>query len=339
LGALSHLYYLAQDWDSCSKLKRQQKLPRPVISVGNLTVGGTGKTPFTLALAQRFLQQGVHPCILTRGYGSRSGESRKVPPLNISLDWQEFGDEPLLLRTNLPTVPIYVGRDRWQSGQLALDNQEQADVFILDDGFQHRSLYRDVDLVLVDGERGFGNSRLLPAGPLREPLSALSRADRIGRVIRTLEPALAPLPAQPDFEIRLGPTSWAVVNSTETGSLTTLPKEKPVRVLSGIAAPKSFLKTVRQCGLEICSTSFYNDHHPFTCSELEKERLAVRQEGSRLVTTEKDAIRLRTLTSDWTEAELPVIIKLGLEYEVGFDSLMLFINERVGLEPKAISLG
>ena len=161
-------------------LLRSFRLPCPVISVGNLTVGGTGKTPMTLYLARWFMDRGKRVVILSRGYGgSLEGTIRIVADgSTILLSPGDAGDEPYLLANSLPGVMVVIGSDRYQAGCLALERLNP-DIFILDDGFQHLRLKRDLNLLLLDCEKPFGNGRTLPAGILREPVSAIERADLV----------------------------------------------------------------------------------------------------------------------------------------------------------------
>jgi len=159
-----------------SGLLRTLRLNHPVVSVGNLTLGGTGKTPLVIALAERFRDEGFRPVILSRGYRRTSKGivivSRGDGPL---VKWQESGDEPFLIARRVPGASVVVGADRYQAGRLA-QHEGLGDLFLLDDGFQHRGLYRNVDLVTVDPVEWMGEDRLLPRGRWREPKSAIRRA-------------------------------------------------------------------------------------------------------------------------------------------------------------------
>jgi len=177
------LYYIGYSIKKQQALKHQKKLPCRVFSIGNLTVGGTGKTPATIAVAEEAKKRGLMPCVLTRGYKGRlQGTcfvSKGDKPL---LNEEEAGDEPILMAERLKGVPVIKGADRYEAGKFALGSLPVAlrpDVFILDDGFQHWKLFRDKDVLLIDGTNPFGNRRLLPLGPLREPLNAIARADII----------------------------------------------------------------------------------------------------------------------------------------------------------------
>jgi tetraacyldisaccharide 4'-kinase len=180
---LEFLYYLGYSIKKRYALRNKKSLSHKVICLGNITLGGTGKTPATIALAEEAKKRGFKPCILTRGYKGRAKGpcfvSRGEGPL---LDEYQAGDEALLMAEKLKGIPLVKGKDRYKSGLFALSSLPLAlcpDLFILDDGFQHWDLFRDKDILLIDGRNPFGNRRLLPLGPLREPLSAISRADII----------------------------------------------------------------------------------------------------------------------------------------------------------------
>ena len=181
MNLIEGLYYVGYSIRKYNDLKNQKKLPHKVISIGNITVGGTGKTPATIAIAEEAKKQGFVPIILTRGYkGKTKGPcfvSKGEEPL---LNEEDAGDEPLLMAEKLKGVPIVKGESRYDAGMFALSSLPLAlrpNIFILDDGFQHWKLFRDKDILLIDGKNPFGNKRLLPIGQLREPVSAISRAD------------------------------------------------------------------------------------------------------------------------------------------------------------------
>src|SRR5262245_47907998 len=174
-GAGSALYHGAFDTGA----RKPDHLEVPVISVGNLVVGGTGKTPVVLSIAQTFVEHGLAPAILTRGYGgSRTGLLRDGRWESGDVAGPEAGDEPMHLSRSLPGVMLGIGKHRREWGRRILERQP-VDVFLLDDGFQHRNLVRQADVLLLDAEKPFGNGLLLPAGPLREPPSAVKRAGAI----------------------------------------------------------------------------------------------------------------------------------------------------------------
>lgn len=308
-------------WDQRRKLARRETLPRPVISVGNLTVGGSGKTPLVQWISQWAEREGLVPCVLSRGYGVSIQSPARVT--EGPGDWRFFGDEPTLLAQGLRSGCVYVGRDRAQAGRLALEREPRIDFFILDDGFQHLALARDLDLVLVDAAIGLGNGRLLPRGPLREPPAALDRADAIGLARRAgwSVSSLGPHLPTPDFEIDLEPTAWRPLADEDWLPLETLPRDRPARLLSGIASPSGFEATARAVGLRVHSHSIFRDHHAFTREEAESERRLAREQGLRLVTTAKDGVRLAEFTTGWTAEEVPIMIELGLKDGVGLEYL------------------
>lgn len=279
-------------------LKRVQRVPVPVVSFGNLTVGGTGKTPAALWLAGWLQERGERPAIVTRGYGGDlRGRVVTVGRDGQSLfDPREIGDEAVLLAERF-RGPVVCGADRVAAARLAIEEHD-ASVVILDDGFQHWRLGRDVDVLLVDGRAGFGNGALLPAGPLREPLGALRRADAIvvtktsdgSRVAETL---VRLAPGVPTFAAELKPRSLSV---SEDGVLVTRPLGdlvgRRVVTVSAIAQPQSFYELLGQLEVRAVEVLEFPDHHLFTQSDWQR----ITQAGHRadlVVCTEKDLVKLR----------------------------------------------
>jgi tetraacyldisaccharide 4'-kinase len=245
----------------------------PVISVGNLTVGGAGKTPVTLELARRLTERGRRPAVLSRGYGRRSRE-----PLEVTADArvEAAGDEPLLIARR--GFRVFVGPRRAALAELAIGRG--ADVLLLDDGLQHHGLARDLDVIVADASNAFGNGRLLPAGPLREPLSALDRV-RLGLVWLTR----CDLPRDPrTAELRPFPAVESTFEAQPDLS------GKRVFLFAGIARPEGFAATVRALGGDIAGTRWFRDHHLYTARELRE--LRERAGGAMLTTTEKDLVRI-----------------------------------------------
>jgi len=271
LGALSAVYHAGAVLHRAAS--RPLKVRVPVISVGNLTVGGAGKTPVTLHLAQRLEARGKRPAVLSRGYGRRSREPLEVSP---GAAIEAAGDEPLLMARR--GCRVFVGPARVALAELAI--RRGADVLILDDGLQHHALARDLDVIVADASNPFGNGRLLPAGPLREPVSALGRV-RLGLVWLTR----CDLPRDPrTAELRAFPA----VESAYVGRGDV--RGKRVFLFAGIARPDSFLATVRALGGEIVGRQWFRDHHLYTARELARLREAAA--GALLVTTEKDLVRI-----------------------------------------------
>lgn len=248
-----------------------RELCGPVISVGNLSVGGSGKTPFVLLLGEMLKKREIPFDILSRGYGRTKRGVAQVAPGGSASD---FGDEPLLLARRLG-APVFVGEDRHQAGLFA-EKRCGPQLHLLDDGFQHRGLARDFDIVLVTPEDT--RDRLLPAGRLREPLSSLSRADAI---VLTSGASSDSFPSS-------GKLVWRVRRGI---SLTSVPA-RPI-VFCGIARPQNFLLQLRTAGLEPVAQAFFRDHHAYTERDIE-DLLKLRQhsEAESFVTTEKDAINL-----------------------------------------------
>jgi len=250
---------------------RARKLQGPVVSVGNLSVGGSGKTPFVLLLGELLTARGVQFNILSRGYGRKKRGVARVDPGGLP---EDFGDEPLLLARRLG-VPVIVDEDRYEAGLFAETNFGPQ-LHLLDDGFQHRAMARDFDIVLVTPEDA--RDRLLPAGRLREPLTSLSRADAV---------VLASGASPESFPLN-GKLVWRVRRGI---SLTNVPS-RPL-VFCGIARPQNFLLQLRTAGIEPVAQALYRDHHAYTERDIH-DLLKLRQqsEAETFVTTEKDAINL-----------------------------------------------
>ncbi len=291
------------------------RAPVPVFCVGNITVGGSGKTPGVLWLAEHLLSKGRRPAVLTRGYGRRDEDELLVVSDGKSLlaDARASGDEPVMLARRLPSVPVVAAADRASAARKAVEDFG-ADCLVLDDGFQHLRLFRDLDLVCVDASapRSFGlGSRgrkraILPAGALREPLSGLARAGLIfltkvnhanPKELALLQKQLSVLaPGVPQVPVRYGlafsdPASGRVVSPEELRGL---------RVLSvcGLARPKTFEDAVREAGADVLPRRFA-DHHFFTDAELSGIVAAAAKERRRIIVTEKDFQRLPECFPCW----------------------------------------
>ena len=286
---------------------RAKKLLGPVVSVGNLSVGGSGKTPFVLLLGEVLKQRGIHFNILSRGYGRRS---RGVLLVDPSGSVREFGDEPLLMARRL-NARVIVGEDRYEAGLFAED-KFGPQLHLLDDGFQHRGLARDFDIVLVTPEDA--RDRLLPAGRLREPLSALRRADA----------AVLTSGAAPESFPLDGKLVWRARRGI-------LPKNVPNRpvVFCGIARPKNFLIQLRTAGIEPAAEAFYRDHHFYSERDIaDLIKLRSQSEADGFVTTEKDAINL----GEFLTALVPLTVVLVemelLDADNALDTVLRTIEER-----------
>ena len=292
------------------------RLPHPVISVGNLTMGGTGKTPFVAHLARRFRFEGKRPAILSRGYGRRSRGVVVVSEGNgplVSAD--EGGDEPVALALQLPGVAIVVANRRVEAAAAA--QRLGADLFILDDGYQHLAIEREANLLLLDARDPFGGGRFPPRGRLREPLSALARADAFvftraapnappPDVLSTLARAN---PAAPVFTARLKAAGLYDEKgaSIEPGSLA----ERTFVAVCGIARPASLADTLAELGLAAEETLVFRDHHRYSPADIARiHKTADATGGSWILTTEKDAVKLSG------RVRLPLVtVRLAVEVE------------------------
>lgn len=250
---------------------RTRRLLGPAVSVGNLSTGGSGKTPFVILLGELLKARGISFDVLSRGYGRKSRGTLLVDPGGLA---PEFGDEPLLIARKLQ-VPVVVGEHRFEAGEFA-ECRFGPQLHLLDDGFQHRQLYREFDIVLVTPQDA--TDRLLPAGRMREPLASLRRADAVvltsGAVVESF-----PLAGKLVWRVRRG----------------IAPQNVPPRpvVFCGIARPQNFVLQLRTANIEPAAEAFYRDHHAYTETDI-RDLLALKQksESGGFVTTEKDAVNL-----------------------------------------------
>jgi tetraacyldisaccharide 4'-kinase len=285
-------------------LLRAARAPAPVVSVGNLAVGGAGKTPAAMAIAERLLARGRIVAVLSRGYGAVRRDPRVVADgERVWLSAAEGGDEPVLVARRLPGVRVLCGPRRAELARTAVRDLG-ADALLLDDGFQHRALHRDLDVVVLDASNPFGNGHLLPRGPNREPPSALrraglvwlSRADRAGAAALERLRALArDATGRDPVESR-----HEVADVVDAGLARSLGREalrgRRVLALSGLARPASFRTTLLGLGAEVARERAFPDHHRFTEGEVAAVLAEAAEAGCDLVaTTEKDAVRLPPL--------------------------------------------
>lgn len=284
-------------------LARRKRLPCPVVSLGNLTVGGTGKTPATIAVAEEALSRGLSPVILTRGYrgkvrGPRFVSRGERPEMSAA----DGGDEPVLIAERLRGAAVVKCPDRYEGGMFALKHLD-ADgrgpvLFILDDGFQHFRLHRDRDVLLIDGTDPFGNRRLLPLGPLREPITGLCRADHIVVTKTRNEPLLREL-AQLGLRAPVYDGRYAVSGVRNDEGAVRSPDwlgDKRVYAFCAIAGPASFRDTIGSLCAEVVGFEAFRDHHLYTQREIDGiiER-SLRARCDAILTTEKDMVKLRHL--------------------------------------------
>ncbi len=325
LGAASLAYgagVLARRGLYAAGVLPRKKLGAKVVCVGNLTAGGTGKTPAVLLAAETLRKRGHEVAILSRGYG-RTAPRRDVSVLldGRKTDWRECGDEPWMIHQSLQGqgIPVLVCPDRAKAGELAVEMYGSR-VLILDDGFQHLRLHRDLDVVLVNARDPFGGRRLLPLGDLREPVSALRRAamvvithaDRVtaAELERLRSEIEAVHPGVPLLESAHKPDHLLDVKTEAKLPLSRL-KDKAVVALSGIGDPLSFESKLEGLGAKVSQSWRFPDHHPYTARDLKSvEDL---RGGLPLVTTHKDFVRL---PDDWREKLSGEVYVLGIKLEL-----------------------
>lgn len=341
MNLIECLYYIGYSIKKYNYLKNQKRLPHKVISIGNITVGGTGKTPATIAIAEEAKNRGFVPIILTRGYkGKTKGPcfvSKGEEPL---LSEEDAGDEPLLMAEKLEAIPIIKGENRYEGGVFALQNlgdlfTHSPILFILDDGFQHWKLFRDKDILLIDGKNPFGNKRLLPVGQLREPVSAIKRANivvitKVDNLVgegkggdvrnqsmthgksefrRLIEEIRKCNKKAPLFFAGHRPLQFLSVR----GEI--FPMEwaegKRFFAFSGIGNPESFKQTLLTAGINLKGFKSYRDHYRYATKDIGKiVEQSEKSDADWIVTTEKDIMRLKQL-------KVPAkIVALAIEFSV-----------------------
>ncbi len=340
MGLLSALYGFGLE---CKKLycSNRNRLPAKVISIGNLTLGGTGKTPAVIAVAQDAKKKGHNPCILTRGYKGKARDisfvSRGDRPLMVP---QEAGDEAYLMASNLKSIPVVKGKNRYKAGLFALDNlcsehhkgvlpYAPTVLFILDDGFQHWKLYRDVDVLLIDATNPFGNEKLFPEGIMREPFDAIKRAHivLITKADMAMEGAITNITRKiieynqdaPVFTASHKPIGLVSVSGKVRG-LDVL-HNKRVYAFSGIANPAHFQATLTSAIAEIAGFMNFRDHHMYSRKDIDK--IKSEASGLDIVTTEKDLVKLKEL--DVPDNLLALKIEFSVDNEF-YDTLFNLIK-------------
>lgn len=319
---------------------KQSKLDATVISVGNLTLGGAGKTPMVDYIARYLKSEGHSVAVLTRGYGRESSGMRVLndPATGAAAaeSYREFGDEPLMLARSLPDIPIIVNKHRLEGGRLA-ERRFGSDVMVLDDAYQHLRLARDLNILLMDATDPLGGFEMPPFGRLREPLYGLKRADAI--IITRADRPFDQGQIQAIIKFYCGdkvPVMYFYSTITRLRHLATGEVYEAaelagwnVAVACGIGNPHAFSEDILQVGINIVSESFFADHHAFTQEDLDRVTRDARDAGAdAIVTTEKDAVRLEGLA----HGDVPIYaaqLEIQSDDEVRLKSLLLrTINSR-----------
>lgn len=300
------------------------RLPRPVVSIGNITVGGTGKTPVTAFIARLLIKDGYRVAVLSRGYGG-SSEGQNVIVSNgttVMLGPQECGDEPYLLASTVAGLMVVIGTDRYAAGQLAMQ-QLAPDIFLLDDGFQHLRLWRDLNILLLDCSSPFGNGWTLPAGLLREPATFIHRAD-VKIITRCPEGICSPPAVKPTFAASHCLGDALPLQGGAPVPLSDL-KGRRFLAFAGIAQPESFFSGLRDRGLDVVHTLSFPDHADYNRTCLEEIVSAIQSSGAEYaITTEKDGVKLKLLPPGI--ATLTYVARLEIQIERPLDLLALLRN-------------
>jgi tetraacyldisaccharide 4'-kinase len=330
------------------KILKTYRLSCPVVSVGNITVGGTGKTPTVIMIAEMLASKGRRPAILSRGYAglSRSPVNIVSDGHNVLMQSRDVGDEPVLMAGKLPGIPVLTGPQRLLAGKAAID-KFGIDVIILDDAFQHRQVHRDVNILLLDGRNPIGNGCTLPAGPLREPIAAIRRADVV--IMTGMKESLAsPRTSLPWNLEKMIPKSVDIYggcrrpldliqggSSDHTLPLESLPGKR-ICAFAGIASPESLRNTLQAAGGDITSFLAFPDHHRYT----EKDIYAIRDAAQRgqadlMITTEKDGVKLDGFPDFIRHVYL---LRIAMEINVGQDDFTASILTKIASWKKQITI-
>ncbi|MCK5880194.1 MAG: tetraacyldisaccharide 4'-kinase [Holophagae bacterium] len=309
-----------------------RKLPVPVVSVGNVTVGGTGKTPTVIALAGALSEEGLKSCVLSRGYHRR--DEKKMLQVTVDCDPEKCGDEPVLIARKLAgSASVYVGKNRFETGTLAL-KEGAGDIVILDDGFQHRKLHRDLDIVLVDCTAPATRGRMIPYGTLRESFREIFRADIIvltrSRFLRDLVPLKEEISRMnSDAFVTTADLKISGFADVSDGKIISVDELKGKRIVafSGIGNPLSFKAELITAGIEVPRAFGFPDHAVPSPARLAKvNAVAMEEEVSYIVTTEKDWVKLAQESID--VLQLPLLVCQVDMIIDGMDKILAMIKEK-----------
>ena len=291
-----------------------RKLPTKVISIGNITTGGTGKTPAVIYLANILIKRGKRVAVLSRGYGRKTAGTQLVTDGNTPvLDWRNFGDEPTLISKALSGVPVVVDEKRHRGGMFLVD-RFNPDVIIMDDAFQHRAIERDVDIVLINSQDQRSDHKLLPYGFLREPWIHLKRAHAI---IFTKTNLMKPAPflrsmARKSRVPRFRSVLLCGPLVSPEGEYKEILKKNSVLALSAVGDHGGFMRTLNSAGLNVVEELVFRDHHDYTQEDVELTQKHLLKSGAEyVVTTEKDMVKLDQL--DLSRIE---IYSIGIEFKL-----------------------
>lgn len=294
------------------------KIRQPVISVGNITVGGSGKSTFCMFLARRLEHWGYRAAVVSHSYGRKRGSKKAVVFRGDEVDlpsWKQVGDEAYMMARMEPSLLVIGGADKAVSLKLA--SGTKADIVIIDDAFHRRDIHRDLDVVLFDADRGLGNKHCIPAGPLREPLSALNRAhafvisrnadegipENLEKLFHSINPAAPVINA---VKVPSGLAIWPSNEAVDTGYL----DKRRIFAFCALGNPESFMKSLADAGARIVGNAVFRDHHSYSTRDLDR----ISREGSRagaeaIVTTAKDVVKI----TEWKKGNLPLMVfKVGL---------------------------
>jgi len=362
LHGISHGYSMAVR--TRVRLFRQQRLvsqrlPCKIVSVGNITLGGTGKTPMSIYLAQLIKKAGYRVAVVSRGYKGQAEKTGGIVSDGRALQMRPSaaGDEPYLMAQKLLPmgIPVLVGQDRVRSGHLAL-RRFAVEVIVLDDGFQHLRLQRDLDIVLLDAAKPVGNGFLLPRGTLREPLAALSRADMVlltrcpqeivanrqtdhfqARVTAAATPERCPVfpVAHTPFMVECVPVSTHARRATQMGL--EAPMRRPVYAFSGIARNSAFRRTLVDMGYDLLGWQAFGDHHRYSANAIDAIGARAQRKGAQLlVTTEKDRVKI---ADAWIRHLPLLVVGIRMDFGVYTEAFEQFVIRKLESADNVASVG